>query len=57
MKKLDVNNLNKRFQHKNATTQSHNDSINLISTVNREKLINYYHRDFSIFGYKETNFY
>ena len=57
MKKLDVNNLNKIFHHKNATTQSHNDSINLISTVNREKLINYYHRDFSIFGYKETNFY
>ena len=46
MKKLDINNLNKKFEHKNATTQSHADSINLISKVNRENLINYYQKDF-----------
>ena len=51
MKKLGINNLNKKFGHQNATTQSHSDSIKLISKVNREKLINYYHKDFSIFGY------
>ena len=56
LNKLDIKNLNKKIDHKNKTTEFHNDSINLINNTNREKIINYYHKDFSIFGYAEDNF-
>ena len=53
LKKLDIKNINKKIYHKNKTTEFHTDSIKSISRINREKLINYYYKDFSIFGYGE----
>ena len=51
LKRLNIKTSNTKIVHKNKTTESHTDSIKSISRVNREKLINHYHKDFSIFGY------
>ena len=56
LKKLNIKNSNKSIDHKNKTTEFHIDSIKLINKHNKDKIITYYHKDFSIFGYREKNF-
>ena len=56
LKKLKIKNFDERIDHKNKTTEFHTDSIKLINSFNRQKLISYYQKDFSIFGYGENYF-
>ena len=56
LKKLNIKNIKKRIDHKNKTTEFHTESIKLINKVNKEKLISYYQKDFSIFGYGKNIF-
>ena len=52
LKRIGFKDLSPKAPHKNKTEDSHHDSLKLIKRSNKEKIIKFYYKDFSIFGYK-----